>query len=243
MPANRTHKILNRAVGKALHRYDMIEDGDRIAVGLSGGKDSLCLMQILNDRLPKIPINYELFAIYIDPGFEKGFGSELKAYAMKMGYSIRVESTDYGILAHSSKNRENPCFLCSRLRRKRIFEIADELGCSKIALGHHKDDIIETLLLNMFYAGEISTMVPLQPFFKGRFKIIRPLSFVDEDLIKKFAGQNNFPDFINPCPSAGDSKRKEIKDLLDRLYKSNRKIKGNIFNSMTNVRTDYLLKP
>ena len=145
-------------------------------------------------------------------------------------------------MGHSEQNRENPCFLCSRLRRKRLFEIADELGCNKLALGHTKDDIIETLFLNICYAGEISTMIPSQTFFKGRFTVIRPLAFVDEDLTRRFAREQKFPYFINPCPSAGVSKRHEIKSILNKRYKSNRKIKGNIFRAMSNVKNEYLLK-
>ena len=127
------------------------------------------------------------------------------------------------------------------LRRKRLFEIADSLGCSKLALGHHKDDIIETLFLNIFYSGEISTMSPSQTFFKNRFTVIRPLSFVDEATIIRFTAEQNFPKLINPCPSAKVSKRQEVKDMLSRLYKENRKIKGNIFRSMQNVNIEYLL--
>lgn len=238
---NRTYKVLNRSIGKALHQYRMISDGDRIAVGLSGGKDSLTLMWFLQDRLTRIPIRYQLFPIYIDPGFEGGFSDELAAFVSETGSSLRVEKTDYGILSHSEVNRENPCFLCSRLRRKRLFEIADELGCRKLALGHHKDDIIETLFMNMCYAGEISTMVPLQTLFQGRFTIIRPLALADEDSIQRFSEELQFPRFINPCPSAALSKRHEIKTLLNQLYRSNRKIKGNIFRSMSRVKPEYLL--
>jgi len=242
MSSGYAYKALNRAVGKAIHKYDMISDGDRIAVGLSGGKDSLSLMRMLKHRLSFIPVRYELFAVYIDPGFEGGFAEEFKAYSEEMEYNLRIKTTDYGIIGHSDENRENPCFLCSRLRRKRLFEIAEELGCSKLALGHHKDDIIETLFLNIFYAGEISTMVPRQPFFNGKITVIRPLAFADEDLIARFAKAQGFPNFVNPCPSAKNSKRLEIKMLLKPLFRSNRKIKGNIFRAMSHVKPDYLLK-
>lgn len=237
-----TYKSLNRTVGKALHQYEMISDGDRIAVGLSGGKDSLTLMWILNHRLSYIPVSYELFPIYIDPGFEGGFSDSLLNYAERIGYKLRVEHTDFGLIAHSSQNRENPCFLCSRLRRKRLFEIADELGCKKLAFGHHKDDIIETFFLNICYAGEISTMLPYQSFFQDKFAVIRPLAFTDEDVIRRFAKAENFPEFENPCPSANVSKRQEIKTLLKQLYRSNRKIRGNIFRAMSHVKPEYLLK-
>ena len=236
------YKALKRNVGKALHRYDMISDGDRILVGLSGGKDSYTLMWVLSERQKRIPINYELCAVHIDPGFDGGYGASLAEHCKKTGFELRVEYTDYGILAHSSYNRENPCFLCSRLRRKRLFEIADELGCNKLALGHNKDDIIETFFMNICFAGEISTMVPSQSFFQERFTLIRPLAFVDEDVIHRFAKEKGCPDFTNPCPSAKKSKRREIKELLKQLYRSNRKVKGNIFRSMSHVKTDYLLK-
>ena len=236
------YKVLKRNIGKALHRYDMIADGDRILVGLSGGKDSFTLLWMLMERLERIPINYELAAAYIDPGFEEGFSEPLAEYWNKTGVQLKIEHTDHGILAHSSQNRENPCFLCAMLRRKRLFEIADELGCNKVALGHHKEDIIETLFMNICYAGEISTMMPAQSFFQGRFTLIRPLAFVDEDVIRRFAGEKGCPVFINPCPSAKVSKRQEIKGLLQRLYRSNRKIKGNIFRAMSHVKADYLLK-
>jgi tRNA 2-thiocytidine biosynthesis protein TtcA len=228
-------------MGKALHRYQMISDGDRIIVGLSGGTDSLTLMWMLTERLKRVPINYELFAVYIDPGYEGSFGESLEWYGNKLGYAIRAEYTDYGLLAHSPENRENPCFLCSRLRRKRLFEIADELGCTKLALGHNKDDIIETLFMNICYAGEISTMVPSQSFFQQKFTVIRPLAFADEQLIRKFARDQKFPEFINACPSANTSKRKEVKTFLQQLYRTNKKVKGNIFRAMSHVNSDYLL--
>ena len=229
-------------MGKALHCYQMISDGDRIIVGVSGGADSLTLMWVLTERLKRVPINYELFAVYIDPGYEGSFGESLEWYGNKLGFSFRAEYTDYGRLAHSSENRENPCFLCSRLRRKRLFEIADELGCNKLALGHNKDDIIETLFMNICYAGEISTMVPSQTFFQEKFTVIRPLAFADEQLIRKFARDKKFPEFINTCPSANNSKRTEMKTFLQQLYRANKKVKGNIFRAMSNVNTDYLLK-
>ncbi len=238
-----SYKALNRAMGKALHRYDMIADGDRILVGVSGGADSLSLLWLLAERRARVPIDYQLFAVYIDPGFEGGFASRLEAYCQSLGFGLRVEYTDYGVLAHSPVNRENPCFLCSRLRRKRLFEIAAELDCGKLALGHNRDDLIETLFLNMCYAGEISTMLPMQAFFKQRFFLIRPLVFADEGLIRRFAADRGFPGFENPCPTSKTSKRGEIKQLLNRLYRSNKKIKGNIFRAMSRVRPEYLLKP
>jgi tRNA 2-thiocytidine biosynthesis protein TtcA len=230
-------------MGKALHHYQMISDGDRIVVGVSGGADSLSLMWLLSERRKRIPIHYDLFAVFIDPGFEGSFAEPLKAFCAKLGFTLRVEYTDFGIQGHSTGNRENPCFLCSRLRRKRLFEIAHELGCYKLALGHNRDDVIETLFMNICFAGEISTMLPSQSFFHKNFTLIRPLAFADEALIRQFTRHQRFPGFENPCPAAKTSKRQEIKALLAQLYRSNKKIKGNIFRAMSHVRLDYLLKP
>ncbi|MBL0731371.1 MAG: tRNA 2-thiocytidine(32) synthetase TtcA [Desulfosarcina sp.] len=235
------YKAIKRYVGKALHHYNMIADGDRILVGLSGGIDSFILLWILNERKKRILIDYELVAVFIDPGFDDQFGKTIETYCKVNGFHLIIDSTDHGRQAHSPENRENPCFLCSRLRRKRLFEIAEKYGCKKIALGHHKDDIIETLFINICYAGEIGTMVPSQSFFKGKFQIIRPLAFIEQKTISRFAKELNFPVLTNPCPSANNSKRSEIKRLLTQLYKSNKKIKGNIFRSMSNVNTEYLL--
>ncbi len=237
-----TYKALNSLVGKAIHRYQMIEDGDRIAVGVSGGKDSLTLLWALAERRKRVPVNYDLCPIYVDPGFEGGFGDALAETCLNLGFFLTVDQTDHGIVAHSGANRENPCFLCARLRRKRLFEIAAGLGCTKLALGHNKDDIIETFFLNICYAGEISTMVPRQTLFSGRFTVIRPLAMIDENSIRRFAAAQQFPRYTNPCPSAGATKRSDIKTILEGLYRTNRKIKGNIYRSMSHVKVEYLLK-
>ena len=219
----------------------MLSDGDRIIVGVSGGPDSLTLLLMLGELLARVPIHYKLHPVYIDPGFEDSFAEPLQNFCKKAGFPLRVEYTDFGLVGHSSANRENPCFLCSRLRRKRLFEIADELGCNKLALGHNKDDIIETLFMNICYAGEISTMVPLQHLFQQRLSLIRPLAHTDEGLIRAFARDQRLPDFSNPCPTAATSKRREIKQMLRQLYRSNNKIKGNIFRAMHRVKPEYLL--
>ncbi len=156
---------------------------------------------------------------------------------------LRVEYTDYGLQGHSTTNRENPCFLCARLRRKRLFEIAHETGCRKIALGHNKDDIIETFFMNICYAGEVSTMQPVQSFFNGLLTVIRPLAYVDEGNIRRFVHRMGYTPFENPCPSAGRTKRQQVKTLLRQLYHGNPKVKGNIFRAMHHVRMDYMLKP
>ena len=238
-----SYKAVNRDMGRAIHDYDMIAAGDRILVGVSGGKDSLSLLWMLAERLQRIPIDYQLVPVYVDPGFEGGFAGPLEDWCRQMGMELRVEYTDHGIKAHSSENRENPCFLCARRRRQRIFEVADELGCGKIALGHHKDDILETFFINMCYTGVMGTMQPAQPMFDGRFTLVRPLAYVDEDRLRRFAADRHFPEFVNPCPSAELSKRKEIKTILAGLTRGKKKIKDNMFRSLGHVNMEYMLKP
>ncbi len=237
---NNTYKRLRRALGQSIGRYQMIEDGDRIVVGMSGGKDSQTLLWFLTERMKRIPINYRLFPVYIDPGFIPSFADQLKNYLKSIGHGLFVEKTDHGPEAHSKMNRENPCFLCSRRRRQRLFEIADDLGCRKIALGHNQDDMIETLFINLCYSGEISTMLPMQSFFKGAMTIIRPLAHAPERDIRSFIDLEQIPVFKNACPSAGQTKRETIKTLLKGLYRKNKKIRGNIFRAMHHVNPDYL---
>jgi tRNA 2-thiocytidine biosynthesis protein TtcA len=241
---NRTKLFLHlkKWLEKAVMDYGMIEAGDRLLVGVSGGADSLALLDLLNTPMIFVP-SFSLLAVNIDPGFDpayRGYGT-LEAHLRAGGYDYVMEKSEIGPLSHSSYNRKNPCFLCSRLRRKRIFEIAAERGCNKIAFAHHRDDIVETLLINMFYAREISTMVPCQEIFGGRLHIIRPLAYLREDLIKKYAKQTRFPHIENLCPTSGTSRRLYVKNLLNELEKDNKDIRDNIFKAMGHVKTDYLL--
>ena len=228
-------------MGKAIHRFGLIEDGDRILVGVSGGKDSLTLLHLLNERRKRVPIRYELIPVHIDLGFNSGRTEILKDFFESRGLSYQIEFTDIGKRANSSENRENPCFLCSWERRKRLFYLAQHFKCNKIALGHHQDDIIETFLLNIFYSAEISTMLPLQTLFKGKITLIRPLALIEEKKIERFAKEMSLPFGPGGCPVSGKTKRKEVKELIETLEKKNRKIRGNIFRSLSNIKMEYLL--
>lgn len=228
-------------MGKAIHRFGLIGNGDRILVGVSGGKDSLTLLHLLNERRKRVPIRYELIPVYIDLGFNSGRTEILKDFFESRGLSYHIEFTDIGKKANSSENRENPCFLCSWERRKRLFYLAQHLKCNKIALGHHQDDIIETFLLNIFYSAEISTMLPLQTLFKGKITLIRPLALIEEKKIERFARETGLPFGSSGCPSSGKTKRREVKELIGELERNNRKIKGNIFRSLSNIKMDYML--
>lgn len=179
---------LKKWLEKAVLDYGMIEEGDRVLVGVSGGADSFALLDLLGSPMIFVP-QFSWTAVYIDMGFDPGFVAYrlLEEYFQTHQHPYVMEKTDIGTISHSDFNRKNPCFLCSRLRRKRIFEIADEKGCNKIAFAHHKDDIIETLLINLFYGREISTMMPNQPIFDGKLHIIRPLAYLSEALVKSTA--------------------------------------------------------
>ena len=232
---------IRRLVGRAIHHYRLIEDGDRILVALSGGKDSMVMSNVLHERRARVPINYELKVLTVDLGYEGVNFEALYGYMRDLGWDYTFKETQIGPLAQSSFNRENPCFLCARLRRKIFFETAHELGCNKIALGHTKDDIIETFLLNTFYGGEISTMIPHQVLFGGTLAIIRPLALLEEDMVRAYARLRAFPEVHDGCPTRGKTRRGQIKYLLGELDKTDRRIKKNIFAALGNVKDEYLL--
>jgi tRNA 2-thiocytidine biosynthesis protein TtcA len=234
-------KELKRLTGKAIHNHQMIQDGDHLLVAVSGGKDSMALLWLLRERIKRIPIEYRITAAHVDPGFGYDSAGRMKSFLSDHGFDYRVLESDIGPKAHGPENRENPCFLCSRLRRKLLFELAAELGCSRIAFGHHKDDLIETFFLNVFFGASISTMLPVQELFQGKLTVIRPLYLVDEDLLRRYAQSLDWPEINLGCPTAGSSKREEIKNMLKRFYRSNKKIKGNIFHALQNVDPEYLL--
>ncbi len=227
--------------GKAIHRYGLIEDGDRILVGVSGGKDSLTLLTLLHERRNRVSIHYELIPVYVNLGFDSRQEMVLRRFFEERKLPYTIEGTDIGKKAHSAENRENPCFLCSWERRKHLFRLARTLNCNKVAFGHHKDDIIETFLLNVFYSAEISTMLPIQRLFQGKLTVIRPLALIEEKKIERFAREKGLPVSSTGCPSSGRTKREEIKGLIEGLGRENRKIKGNIFRSLSNIKLDYTL--
>ena len=234
-------KEIKRLTGKAIHTKDMIRDGDHVMVAVSGGKDSLALLWLLKERIKRVPIDYRITAVHVDPGFGANSADQMTSFFLEYGFEFRVIESDIGPKAHGPQNRENPCFLCSRLRRKLLFQTAEEVGCNRMAFGHHKDDLIETFFLNVFYGASISTMVPVQGLFGGKLTVIRPFYLVDEDLIRRYAQLMDWPEISLDCPTAGSSKREEIKNMLKHFYRSNRKIKGNIFHALQNVNAEYLL--
>lgn len=234
---------VRKLMGKAIHGYGLIEPGDRIAVAVSGGKDSLLLLWLLRDRLRRVPVSYELVAVHVDLGFEPSTADPLEDFFRAEGFSYRIIRTDYGLQAHGPQNRENPCFLCARRRRAAIFREAQTLGCTKVALAHNQDDFIETFLINILYGSQTAGIVPRQSFFGGTLVVIRPLALIDTEKVARMVRHLGLPVVENPCPSAGRNVRTEIREFLFRLYRSNRKIRGNIFHAMSHVNLEYLPPP
>jgi len=231
---------LLKKVGKTIKKYGMIEGGDRILVGVSGGKDSLSLLKILNDRRGFYPNSYELLALHIVSNLScEGLGDPavLEKYFIENGYphkivEMNVKMNEKGI---------NP-YWCSRNRRRMLFEMANRLGYNKIALGHHRNDVIETLLLNMFYHAELSTMLPVLRLFEGKATIIRPLYNIPESDTKKLALIYKLPVTHCRCPLEikKETKREMFKRMIKEIEKIHPKAGVNALRSFENVKEEYL---
>lgn len=234
-------KAANRHIGQAMHNYEMLADGDRILVAVSGGIDSLVLTWILNHWRHKAPIHYEILAVHIDNGFDTATGPKVAEQLQNIGTSFLIEKTDFWHRAAAAAAGKSICYHCARLRRNRLFAIADQQGFNKIAFGHHKDDILETFFINLLYAGNISTMVPKQKLFHGRVHLIRPMAYLEKKDVVDIAGDAAIKAVKNPCPQDGDSKRQKVRSLVARLSEMDPKIKSNIFAALSNIRQDYLL--
>lgn len=245
--AERRSKLHYKLVGlmdKAVRDFALIGSGDRVLVAVSGGADSLSLLFLLADRAPVYGMNIELVPVYLDMGFTAAASQNIErmaAFFSRLAPAYHTEATQFGPEAHRPGSGRNPCFLCARLRRKRLFELAESYACNKIALGHHKDDIIETFLINVFYGREISTMVPRQEVFHGRFSLVRPLSYAWERDLKALAREQQLPVLDEGCPTEPISKRAYVKNLLRQLERDHRGTKENIFKALWRVKRDYLL--
>ena len=229
---------------KAILTYRMIEEGDRVLVGVSGGADSLSLLKLLHERSDHGTDDYSLVAVHVDLGFretEPRASEVLASYFQTLGVDYRIVHTDISRDALDPKARKNPCFICSLYRRKRIYETAEEEGCNKIAYGHHKDDIVETLLINILYGRKIETMSPVQTLFRGRMYVIRPLTYVKADRLKKYARESGLPVVPRLCPVDGKTRRQKINDMIDALQRGeeNANIRENVFRSLVHVNMDF----
>ena len=240
---NKLEKKLCRLVGQAIGDFGMIEAGDKVMVCLSGGKDSYAMLDILMKLRERAPIDFEIVAVNLDQK-QPNFPAEiLPNYLRNLGIPFHIEEQDtYSIVKRVIPEDKTTCGLCSRLRRGILYRVADELGATKIALGHHRDDILETLMLNMFYAGKLKGMPPKLRSDDGKHLVIRPLAYVPEKLLERYAADMNFP--IIPCDLCGSQpnlQRQVMKEMLRDWEKKHPGRVENLFRSMHHIVPSHLM--
>ena len=242
---NKLHKRLRRLTGSAISDFNMVEEGDRVMVCLSGGKDSYALLDILCNLQAHAPLNFELFAVNLDqkqPGFP---AHVLPEYLTSIGIRFRiVEQDTYSIVKRIIPEGKTTCSLCSRLRRGALYRIASEIGATKIALGHHRDDILETLFLNLFYGGKLKAMAPKLVSDDGQHIVIRPLSYCKEKDLALYAEAANFP--IIPCNLCGSQKNLQRQAIKEMMQQWDKKYPGRLetmFTGLQNVEPSHLADP
>lgn len=240
---NKLHKRLCRQVGQAIGDFNMIEDGDKVMVCLSGGKDSYALLDILMTLRERAPIHFDIVAVNLDQKQPNFPADVLPAYLEKIGIPYHIENQDtYSIVKRLIPEGKTTCSLCSRLRRGILYRVADELGANKIALGHHRDDILETFFLNMFFGGKIKGMPAKLQSDDGKHIVIRPMAYVKEADTERYAQVKNFP--IIPCDLCGSQEnlqRKQIKNLMREWDKKYPGRVENIFSSLSTVVPSHLM--
>jgi tRNA 2-thiocytidine biosynthesis protein TtcA len=242
---NKLHKRLRRLVGTAIADFNMIENGDRVMVCLSGGKDSYALLDILRNLQAHAPVEFELIAVNLDqkqPGFPEHV---LPGYltSIEMPFQI-VEQDTYSVVKRVIAEGKTTCSLCSRLRRGVLYRVAGELGATKIALGHHRDDILETLFLNLFYGGKLKTMPPKLVSDDGRHIVIRPLAYCKEKDLTAYAEIEDFP--IIPCNLCGSQKNLQRQAVKEMLQQWDKKYPGRLetmFTALQNIQPSHLADP
>jgi len=240
---NKLHKRLCRLVGQAIGDFNMIEEGDKVMVCLSGGKDSYALLDILMTLRERAPINFEIVAVNLDQK-QPNFPPEvLPRYLTELGVAFHIENQDtYSIVKRLVPEGKTTCSLCSRLRRGILYRVADELGATKIALGHHRDDILETFFLNMFFGGKLKGMPAKLVSDDGKHVVIRPLAYVKEEDTERYAQVKNFP--IIPCDLCGSQEnlqRKQIKAMLRDWEKKHPGRVENTYSALSTVVPSHLM--
>lgn len=225
-------KLLSKA-RKAIQDFDMIQENDKVAVGLSGGKDSLTLLHILKNYQKFSPNKFELIAITLNPGGVDN--APLHELCRDLDVEFHEVQTDIKEIVFDIRKEKNPCSLCANLRRGALNSTARELGCNKVALGHHKDDAVETFLMSMFYEGRVNCFSPKTYMDKQGLTIIRPMVYIDEHMTKRATKEFNYPVIENPCPANGNTKRQEIKELLSKLNTNIPNVKRNLFGALNNT--------
>lgn len=241
MDENRFIFKLRSAFTKALKEYGLLEDGDKVLIGLSGGKDSLALVELFAERRKIFKPRFTVEAAHVivrNVPYQSDL-EYLKDYCNNFSIPLHVVETEFDA---STDKRKSPCFLCSWNRRKKLFETASALGCNKIALGHHQDDIIETLLMNLTFQGAFSTMPPLLKMKKMDFSIIRPLCLIKESDLQQLAEIRGFKKQIKNCPYEEQSNRADMKRVLSELEALNPHARYSIWGAMQNIQPEYLPK-
>jgi tRNA 2-thiocytidine biosynthesis protein TtcA len=235
---------LAKKTTKALVDFQMLDDGDRVMVGLSGGKDSWALLQILDVLRQRAPINFSLVAVNVDSGYKEYKHDVIARTCEARGWEYRIEHTGIGeVIEDILDADQTPCSLCARLRRGVLYRIADEVGATKIALGHHADDFIETLLLNLFFAGALKAMPAKLVSDDGRHVVIRPLVYAGEDEARRYAKERDLPIIGCCCPACGDLslQRQRVKKLLAELEIEHAGVKQSMLKALGNVAPRHLL--
>jgi tRNA 2-thiocytidine biosynthesis protein TtcA len=240
---NKLEKKLSRLVGQAIGDFGMIEDGDKVMVCVSGGKDSYAMLDILLKLRERAPIQFEIVAVNLDQKQPNFPAETLPNYLTSLGVPFHIEEQDtYSIVKRVIPEGKTTCGLCSRLRRGILYRVADELGATKIALGHHRDDILETLLLNLFYAGKLKGMPPKLRSDDGKHIVIRPLAYVPEKLLERYAADMQFP--IIPCDLCGSQpnlQRGAMKQMLRDWEKKHPGRVENLFRAMHHIVPSHLM--
>ncbi|MBI3951225.1 MAG: tRNA 2-thiocytidine(32) synthetase TtcA [Acidobacteria bacterium] len=233
-----------RRVGTAIKEFDMIEQGDRVMVALSGGKDSWTLLHVLRQLQKRAPVDFELLAVNIDQGYP-GFRQDIiEDYLKREGYGYHMASNPtYEIMQHKLEPGTTGCSLCSRLRRGTLYRLAQDLGATKIALGHHADDLLVTLLLSIFFRGEIRSMPPRLVSDDKRNVVIRPLCYVYEEEIRQYAAAKGFPVISCASPYCEDETnfRPQMKRLLEQLERQYPRLKNSMLASLGKVTLSHLM--
>lgn len=224
-------KVLSR-VRKAVTDYHMISDGDRIAVGVSGGKDSQLLLVALNELRRFLPERFDLVAITVALGFESFDTARLLSFYNSLGVDYHIEDTHISRVVFDARKEKSPCSLCANMKRGAFYSAAKALGCNKAAFAHHMDDVIETLLIALFYEGRIHTFSPVTYLDRRDITLIRPLIYTEEKMVRSCVKALGLEAIKSGCPVDGVTKRQEIKDLIYRLMKDNRHLKANLFGAI-----------
>jgi tRNA 2-thiocytidine biosynthesis protein TtcA len=229
---------------KAITDFNLIEDGDRIMVGLSGGKDSWALLQTLDILRQKAPIDFTLISVNVDSGYKEYKHDLIRKTCDERGWDLRIEHTSIGeVMDDLLESNATPCSLCARLRRGVLYRIASEVGATKIALGHHLDDFIETLLLNLFFAGALKAMPARLVSDNGEHVVIRPFAYVSEDEARAYTKERELPIIGCCCPACGDLslQRQRVKRLILDLEREHSGVKQSMLKALGNVMPRHLL--